>query len=301
MFNTDESVNKLLEYSKEMVDSATKTYNYCEKLKEMQYLVFAGMVAYYGFDYIKEIYEALKCKVNFITEEDLTFNRYQDIDEESKNYMISGLVPAFTNHEVCIRTSFDNTINIINTIYIYDNPNYPYTFNLESLIHEKNHIINSINKDVITDGEEVKSRIGMSIVNLSDCKQTFIGLEEGINQLQTEGIINEIKKFADFKIYDGVLRKSLETIKYEQYYSQAYSTILDEIKPIYISKNYKNIILPNRLNGNVQIIYNDFKTKLGDDKFLELSTRMDDLIDDCNPYSSNRYKVKQLVKDYVNK
>ena len=50
MFYSDESVNDLLQYSKSMVDDiASKKTKQNDFLVE-QYLIFAGMIAYYGFE-----------------------------------------------------------------------------------------------------------------------------------------------------------------------------------------------------------------------------------------------------------
>ncbi len=302
MFETDESVNYLLNYSKKLVDNATSGYNYCERLKEMQYLVFAGMVAHYGFDNIKEIYEAFRCKVNFLSRDDLINNRYSEIDDDYKEMMLSGTVPTFTDIYLSDDSNpFLGIINVVNSIYIYYNPNFIYNSMLEALCHEENHIVNSINRQIVFYNGKINVRTGLCSASLFEKSNQFLGLEEGINQLQTNDIMNEIINFTKFKIDDSMLSVALDKVRNCHYDSTAYRTILNEIRPIYISPSYKNIILPNRLNGNIENIYNDFNHRLGEDKFMELSTGIDNLVKDKDPFSYNRYKVKQLVNTYISK
>ena len=56
MFTTDEAVNYILNASKMIVDEINKDKNCPKELKEIQYLIFAGMVAYYGYEYIELIH-----------------------------------------------------------------------------------------------------------------------------------------------------------------------------------------------------------------------------------------------------
>ena len=62
MFQSEEMVNQVLDYSKILVDQVEreKGVHYSLKEKSKQYLIFAGMLSYYGLDNVTVIYEAFK-------------------------------------------------------------------------------------------------------------------------------------------------------------------------------------------------------------------------------------------------
>ena len=86
MFQSEEMVNQVLDYSKILVDQVEreKGVHYSLKEKSKQYLIFAGMLSYYGLDNVTVIYEAFKL-MNFhisnLSVEEIIEKNYHDVSK----------------------------------------------------------------------------------------------------------------------------------------------------------------------------------------------------------------------------
>ena len=74
---------------------------------------------------------------------------------------------------------------------------------LEKVVHEINHVVNSVNKPVVLYHGSKSFRIGMSVSEIGGERGFGRILEESVNVLQTADIMKEILNFSRFKVLDS--------------------------------------------------------------------------------------------------
>lgn len=303
MFDTNESVNQLLNYSKLLLDQMNDGKNFCGRFKEMQYLTFAGMIAYYGFDAIDEIYGVFnKTFFTYSNEpmEDILVSNGFSIDTilpiAGKNKM-----PANFNRRLLMDMSGRRFLED----YIFVSTNYdlePIEL-LEVFVHECNHAVNSVNREIFSKNDRDFIRFGLNVRGLLDSYDDGSLLEECINVLQTAEIVNEILKFTKFDIEDPIIANAINNIKYAgdtKRKGLGYEFIVPFIKPLYDNSNFNRVVKEARMSGDIDKIDWEFDRKAGENKFYELKQVTDETLK--NPYflSQSHAKVKTLVYSYLN-
>ena len=265
MFCTDENVNYILSYAKTLVDNMNKGRNVPRELKSIQYIVFAGLIAHYGFDHVDTIYKAFNSS-NFV----YTKDSFENI---TKNFKISGIkesdigrVGSFVSLSAMPR--LDGKMQINRTIYITDNTKdeAPDKF-LEKVVHEINHVVNSVNEPIVL-YQGVKSfRIGMSVSEIAGNRGFGRILEESFNVLQTADIMKEILKFTQYDIMDPEIKILLDKIKYAYGQSRngyGYEFTTPIVRELYNNRKFRNLVVSSRLSGLIRPIRVDFDSKVGE-------------------------------------
>ena len=301
MFCTDENVNYILSYAKTLVDNMNKGRNVPRELKSIQYVVFAGLIAHYGFDHVDTIYKAFNSS-NFV----YTKDSFENI---TKNFKISGIkesdigrVGSFVSLSAMPR--LDGKMQINRTIYITDNTKdeAPDKF-LEKVVHEINHVVNSVNEPIVL-YQGVKSfRIGMSVSEINGTRGFGRILEESFNVLQTADIMKEIINFSQYDIVDPEIKRGLDKIKYaygrpRNGYGYEFTTPI--VKELYSNNKFKNLVVGSRLSGLINPIRIDFDSKVGEGCYYRFCDAIN-AIDNKGRVWWDRSDEEKLASQYIKK
>lgn len=306
MFYTNEAINSLFEYSKRFVDQINNTRNIrCPKeLKEIQYLIFAGMVSYYGFEHIQEIYDSFQ-KTGFHYSKDSVYDLLSKFDkntaEKFKNDP-SSIPKAFLNRT----TYLDNfsRYHIQRDVYISDNGDEEYIDLLEYTIHELNHVVNSIKYPICVRDSKKVSRVGLAIVYSEGSEA--LSLEESINVLQTTDILLHILNFTQYDVQDQEIKYALDRIKHhygKERKSTGYEYTVPIVKPLYENKDFNHLLKEKRISADIKYIREEFDSKTKPGSFYKLASKFDEI------YSLNYLPLildridesEEIVKQYLKK
>lgn len=270
-FCTDESVNSLLEYSKLVVDSISLPVS-DHKLRSLQYLVFAGMVSYYGFEHIDEITSAFKnYKFLYINEPIPSFLKKQgNVSSSSFGTLNLNTVALF--HPVydfsCRRKSAEGEI-ILSSYYKMQPDEL-----LENMVHEVNHAVTSINNGISFVNGDKTTRMGIYTKNHeSNTRNNYI-LEESFNVLQAAEITEHILGFSNFNVCDCDIKYSLDSMRYAANKKRngfGYEDTVGIVRPLYNNSSFGQYLKECRITGNIQNIDKMFDCKAGKNSFQTLS------------------------------
>lgn len=289
MFCSDESVNNLFHYSKMLVDEiALKKEKSNDYILE-QYLIFAGMLSYYGFEHIEAIYQAFS-KTGFIK----TYGLEEDVTHE-------------VNQRRYDRTSFcEVAVLLYNNKYIVQRnihylhvPNEKYGDFFEKLVHEINHCVNSALFPICYRNSSPVFRAGVALSFLDNSKQKEGEyLEEAFNTLQTAEIMRHILAFGQYHIDDLSMQTVLERLKDRKpnKLGCGYETITPIIYPLYSHPEFSSLLKEDRISGDLKVIRSSFEQKVGEGSFTELASSIDDVWTSSNP--KQLVKATRLVSNY---
>lgn len=303
MFYSDEAVNSILNYSKMMVDQINGNNDCPEKLRGLQYIVFAGMVSYYGFEHINEIYNSFaktKFKYDNVPVIDILRKEYT-LEKDLLITLDNSNPSAFYFSNVSMIGA--NKFKVKRDIYISDrNMEHPGEF-LDDVVHEINHVVNSIIAPVIILNNSMpKIRSGLILSTFLNMSTENRYLEETINALQTEEIISHILEFSKYEIEDQEIKEVLEKFKfllYEKKHYGGYEISKEIIRPLYEDKKFNSLLRERRLDGNLKYIKDEFNSKVSDNAFHELADVCDKMYIEPNKLDTTVFKATQLVKKYV--
>ena len=302
MFCTEEDVNYILSYSKTLVDHLNQGKTVPRQLKSIQYVVFAGLIAHYGFDAVDTIYKAFSSS-NFV----YTKDSFEDI---TKNINISGIqnrnitrVGSFVT--LGAKERLDGKMQISRTIYITDNDEYEsFDRFLEKVVHEINHVVNSVNKPVVLYHGSKSFRIGMSVSEIGGERGFGRILEESVNVLQTADIMKEILNFSRFKVLDPgigyVLCRIRTAAKYPRVEGYGYEFTTPIVKELYSNNKFKNLVVGSRLNGLINPIRVDFDSKVGEGCYYRFCDAIN-AIDNKGRVWWDRSDEEKLASQYIKK
>lgn len=281
MFYTDEMANYILNYSKTLVEQAGRVKSYPKELKEIQYLIFAGMISYYGFEHINEIYNAF-IKTNFVYSDEPILDilrKKSEIYKGSVNKLyICEATKAFLEHKFLTNRAGKFFIN--RTIYLSDDKKCPLDTFLEYAIHEVNHVVNSVTNDICKRDGNVVFRMGLYVSGLrgTNVEEGLI-FEESVNVLQSVEILDEILRFGDYNIEDDDIRRVIDKLKVasENRYrkSSGYEHTVPIVRPLYESPTFKSMVKEKRLDGSIKEIREAFDLKTRPGAFYELTGALD--------------------------
>ena len=142
---TEKTANLFLESCRDWMNKINEGREYySEDFKEQQFLIFAGMLSYYGYEYLDEIVEVFKETEFFYVEID-----YEDFKKENPEFSLQFAENpiALTRRAVCLEL-FPLRLALDNTIWLFVQNNYSKRDWLEIVIHEVNHIVNSVNNSL---------------------------------------------------------------------------------------------------------------------------------------------------------
>lgn len=303
MFYTDEAVNQLLNYSKVLVDEINQSKDCPRELKEIQYLVFAGMVSYYGFSSIEQIYKAFEktsFQYTFRTLQDV-FANHPGLSSEERMSLENYNVPA------CLYTSVQkdplSRFHVRRNIFISGSMSYPFDSVLEQCLHEVNHVMNSILYPVCKRKDALFLRLGLSLQNISTREINSLTLEESFNTLQTAEIMQHILSFSEYEIEDLDMKKiilPLASAERKNRQPLGYDNCVPLVRPLYDHPSFSPLIREARLHGDIKAIRDHFDQKIGDGSYMELSNALDCVFAEVHTYvSPAKSKVKSLVSHYT--
>ena len=302
MFCTEEDVNYIISYAKTLVDHINDGKNVPRQLKSIQYVVFAGMIAHYGFDYVDTIYKAFSSS-NFV----YTKDSFEDI---TKNISLPGIknrnitqVGSFVM--LGAKENFGGNVQINRTIYITDNDEHEsFDRFLEKVVHEINHVVNSVNNPIVMYRGTKSFRIGMSVSEIGGERGFGRILEESVNVLQTADIMKEILSFSRFKVLDPgvgyVLCRIRTAAKYPRVEGYGYELTTPIVKDLYSNKKFKNLVVGCRLNGLINPIRVDFDSKVGEGCYFRFCDAIN-AIDNKGRVWWDRSDEERLANQYIKK
>ena len=301
MFCTDESINYILSYAKTLVDNMNKGRVIPKELKTIQYIVFGGLIAHYGFEHVDTIYKAFNSS-NFVYTKDSFEELTKNVNYHGIKNNEIGKVGSFVS--LSARPRLDGKMQINRTIYIMDNTKdeAPDLF-LEKVVHEINHVVNSVNQPIVL-YQGVKSfRIGMSVSEINGTRGFGRILEESFNVLQTADIMTEIVGFTQYTILDPEIKEVLDKIKYaygKKRPGYGYEVTAPLIRDLYNNRKFRNLVVGSRLSGLIKPIRLDFDSKVGEGCYYQLCDTINTL-DSKGRVWWDRSDEEKLASQYIKK
>lgn len=302
-FCSDAAVNNILNYSKSLVDSMNSG-KYCSKeLKEIQYLIFAGMVSYYGFEHIEDIHKAFR-SANFIytdsSFEEVLSKQQSGVDERLKNMINNGYVGAFVNYK--ISSDLFGRIHIGRDLYVVNNPTEAPDYFLEKIVHEVNHIVNAVNNTICLKNGKKVLRNGLFLMGIEDKNNYGEIIEESYNVLQSAEIMEHILEFSQYDIEDEEMRYALDKIKYAYGRKRegiGYEVSVPVFRELYNNPHFNLVVKKNRLSGDIKNVRLDIDSKIGEGGYNAFCDELDKMHyqrDVGYLYHHHYDKVKEYVK-----
>lgn len=308
----NDEVNKYLDYSKMMIRQINHIKG-SDDLVDLQAVVFAGMIAYYGIDYLDDIYMAfLKC--NFVPVDEPLEKVIRDkygLSTPAVSQIIKHCPGTFydvVGQEFVNKKTRRRKYKFDRTIYVQDDGSIDSDDLIRSVTHQMNHVINSIhNPIVVTFGSGgLASRSGVSYELLASRSSEGYGLESSFNSLQTNEIVNEILGFSFFDIKDPDMKKILDDAfcAYDKKGGKdgEYDELTEIVKPLYSSITFNPILVENRIAGSLKAIESEFDSKTEQGGYWMFRLLCDKVSDPrISPLisSENKEKAKCYVKQYV--
>ena len=285
MFQTEERVNRYLNYSKVLVDQIEKEkgIQYSLKEKSKQYLIFAGMLSYYGFDSASVIYDAFKATTFHITPfsiYDYSAQNYGDVSQEFLEQAKRGMTGVVFNKLYFYNDKFERSYDLFVSTMKHSGP----LDVLATSVHEVNHVVNSIRKGNVKIAGKNYVRVGMNVFDDNNSKNEMF--EETINELQSTEIVREIINFSYFKIYDPVMASALENIFYarkKEVVPRGYTELVPLIQPLYRDSVLHHVFNEGRMNGEIPFIMSEIDKRAGRGTFHRLSQTLDDMLYNIKP------------------
>jgi len=287
----NENVNEFLDKYIAFVNDLCEKKKYPNNLRHVLYLIVPAFIIKYG---LKEENNILSCfgtipiyiGISKGNGEVAFFNRGLYSKEEG------GVLQYYSSKEIMI-----NDYNNVSLVSLMD-----------SVIHEFNHAVNSIENEIKITEDEVSLRTGIGYINFYKydiqkvkSRSKDIVLEEVINTTQTEAIINIINSFNSYQIRNEEIKNTLYSIKQEVsaegYQSKAYLFQSYICKELLNNKTFMPTIEYLRYKGNVDGIekwFNDI-TNIPD-SYQKLIKLLDEIFNE----ESSLQKARWFRKFHTN-
>lgn len=285
MVLNESNINSFLNKYILFVDEISSLYNYSDNISHLLYLVVPAFVFKYDLtneSTVLRVFKEVRIVIN---------------DKEDK------VVTATFNREL---HKIDNSFVTSKLIVLNQYKDASLTDLIDSIVHEYNHAINSINNEISFDDEVVKMRAGLGYFvydkkDLHYLYKTNVYLEEVINTEQTEEIINIINSFNKYKIYNinfsNMLFALKNEIKTESYVSKAYyfqSYICDLLMK---NKTFTPTITNLRFKGFIDEIPNLFDSVLGkSNSYKKLNLLLEEIYNLEIKYSKAKLFKKRILR-----
>lgn len=308
----DEIINDNLKLSRMMV----RQINHIKKedgLEDLQTLVFAGLLTYYGQDKLNDIYMAfLRCHFipvdgdfdEFLREK----YRFNSATIGNIKKHCAGTFYDVEAHEFVNKKTRKRRYEFDRRIYVQNDGNIDTDELIRSVVHQVNHVVNSIHNPVVatcsSNGSGLSSRMGLSYERFNTRSSEGYALEESINKLQTDEIVDEILGYAYFELED--VRDKTMVAKAVDAASKKEQIVHDEltemIRPLYENRSFNDVLVNNRVSGLLKAIEREFDSKTSEGAYSEFRGLCDKV---ANPVISpivnkpNVDKVKVYIKEYA--
>lgn len=288
---TNEQFNLILNKYKNITDEISSNYNYPENIRHLLYIIIPAFIIKYNLENERIITETFK-NIPIII---------HDIEDKNNPAIFTRQIKNTNNEYVTIK-------NII----IKNYRNTELLPLLDSIIHEYNHAINSIKNEIIIKNNQIYLRTGIAFnkydINLTYIENENITLEEIINTNDSEEIINLIKGFNKYEIFDYEIRNTIEIINREignNYTSKAYYLQSFVCKSLLENRTFINTLKKLRFSGNTQDINYWFDNITGkDNSFKNLNSLLNQSLNFEKELSQVKFfknrKINQ-IKDNIKK
>ncbi len=255
------NINSFLEKYITLNDKICDKYNYHTNIKHLLYLIIPAFVIKYGVKEEKTILDVFMNTEIIITNETMG-NVYalfeRRLIKEDNNYYTKKNIKVF----------YFEKASLVNL--------------LDSLIHEFNHSINSINNEIKVLDNKVYVRTGLSYTCYEEeGKQANVVLEEVLNIKETEQIMDIINSFGNYEINNEEFSNFLYSLKNEingKYNSNAYGYITSLCKDLINNKTFINTITNLRYRGLVDDIESWFDTIAGVGSYNKFNKYLIDIL-----------------------
>lgn len=300
-FISDEAVNGLLNYSKRIVDLICAHQERPCELRTLQYLIFAGMISYYGFEHIDAVTEAFKKNKFYYTKEKIAdyLAKQKGISKDTLDILMQDNTCAYFYQNFFYRKSTGEYFSQ-GKIVVSDSKHYAPDKLLELTTHEVNHAVNAVCKAITPVGNSFISRMGVYTKDYRDNSFNKMILEESINTLQAAEIMEHILAFVDYRIDDPEIRYTLDSMRYAAGRKRegiGYIEATPVVRPLYENNRFNTILKRKRMDGNIRDISCEFDSKLGYGSFNTLATYFDGIYSSSSKTSKSN--AERLVKQYV--
>lgn len=281
------NINNFLNKYISFVDDVSYRYRYEDNIRHLLYLIVPAFVLKYD---VSNESVVLKCFENVPV--------YISGTEDK-------MVTASFNRTL---RSNDSSYSTSKYVVLNEYREASLTNLIDSIVHEYNHAVNSINNEIVFDDKVIKLRTGLSYLIYDRNSLKFLGkskeifLEEVINTEQTEEIINIINSFNSFSIdsleFNNMLFALKNEIKDSKYTSNAYyfqSYICDALMK---NKTFTPTISNLRFKGFVESIPSLFDDVIGNDGSYK---RLNLLLEEVHDLESKYIKGGIFKKMILNK
>lgn len=305
-FCSDDAVNGLFNYSKKVVDQICVNDERPRELRTIQYLIFAGMISYYGFEHIKAITIAFRKNKFFYTKEAMAdfLAQQKDISQETLDVLDKDDTCAYFYQNYFYK-KLTNEYFSTGKIVVSDSSNFAPAELLEFTTHEVNHAVNSVVKGIVPIGNSFVTRMGIYSKDFRDRSRKNKNLEEAINVLQTAEIMDHILEFTNYNVSDSEIRYTLDGLRYAAGTKReglGYTLTTPIIRPLYEDNYFNKMLKDKRMDGNVSVISREFDSKAGQGAFSALASCCDDIYSpktSNSNYYADKVKAETIVRQYV--
>ncbi len=298
-------INNFLNKYIDFVDNISNKFRYDNNIKHLLYVIVPAFVIKYDIKNEKHIlncFETIPIVVTGTEDKTITasFNRKLSVDNGS-----------YKTVKIILLNEF-KTANLTDL--------------LDSIIHEYNHAINSINYEISYDDKIIKVRTGLSYILYDKkslkyiSKSNEVALEEILNTMQTEEIIEIINSFGKKPISNYEFNNMLDTLNKEigssKFKSDAYMYDSLLTSELIKNKTFTPTICNLRFKGLIDDIPYLFDNVIGRDgeynRLNELLTKIHKNEWDynnsklfrniiLNNIKSDSLKVIDLIREYDSK
>lgn len=282
-FNIDSILNKYTIF----VNNVSSHFRYDNNIKHVLYIIVPAFIIKYGIINERKIlntFENVKIVINDT--------------EDSQN------IASFNRKIIKLNNKYELEKKIILNRYKKES-----LVNLiDSLVHEFNHAMNSINNEMTIEQDYIYLRSGITCIKydketLKKVPLKFNGLilEEVLNTIQTEQIINVILSWAKYheKIKNNELNNMLYVLNREittKYTSKAYMLETFISKELVKNKTFIYTLEKLRFTGDISDIENWFDNITGTiNSYKKLCNKLDQLQELEKQYIYSKWFKKRII------
>ena len=281
------NINELLNRYINFVENISYKYNYDSNIKHVLYIIVPSFVLKYNIRnerIILKLFEETKIIIN----------------SKEDDYAVASFNRSFikTNNNYEINKSI--LLNLFNKVSLIEL--------VDSLVHEFNHGINSINNETYIDDNYIYLRSGViytkynkETLSIIDNKEKYIILEEVLNTKETEEIINiilSLNKYLD-EIDNNEICNMLHALKIEigdTYISNSYILQSLMAKELTKNKTFSSTLNSLRFSGNINNIEDWFDNITGlKNSYNDLCNKLTDVADLEKKYLKEKYFRKRIL------
>lgn len=301
MFSSLDNVNDTVNYARGIIKQIDHINGMDDSLSDIKTLMFAAMLDFYGMKHVDEIYLAF-LRTDFILCDDLcdTLSEKYGLSYDYVLKLIEHCPGTFYAVDA-VKDLKTNKYKFKRSIYISDKIGTNTL--IRSLTHQVNHVINSFNRPVLKKNGDYVSRMGISVEHFGSRRTEVLGLEEAINDFQTEDILKCIKRFSDDEITDLGVKRLLDSFTFDGLLQNDKNTLFSEIvEPLYTEKLFNESLIKGRFSGDLASIRNCFDAVVGNGSFgclLAFCDKLEKLDNSSSQLEYEEEKAKCLVKRYV--